>query len=105
MAEGVLGGADVDVGEERESLDVAVLVGGVVGHVHVALADSLPLDATEVNGLLLRVVLDDLNDGESVDGGQVCVSAVPDSLGGRRVGVELHTHSWLLRTLTSEDIR
>lgn len=47
--------------EERQRPDVAILVYGVVSHVHVSLADRLTLDTTEVDHLLLRVVLDDLD--------------------------------------------
>jgi hypothetical protein len=62
MAEGVLGRSNIDIAKERESLDVGVLVHGVVGHIHVLLADCLTFDASKMNSLLLGVVFDDFND-------------------------------------------
>jgi len=50
---------------------MAFPVHGVVGHVHVSLADSLAFDTTEMDGLLLGVILDDLDDRKAVDGGQM----------------------------------
>ena len=52
MAESVFGGVNINVGEERESLDMAVLVHGVVHHAHIPLVDSLALDTTKMDGLL-----------------------------------------------------
>ena len=104
VAEGVALRTDVDVAEQGERLDVTLLVHRVVGHVHVTLANSLTLDTTEVDGLLLRVVLHDLDDGEAVDCRQVGVGSLPDRTCRRRVVVQLHTHARLLRTLASEDV-
>jgi hypothetical protein len=104
MAESIFGGANINVGEEREGLDMAILVRGVVGHVHIPLADSLALDTTEMDGLLLRVVLDDLDDRKSVDGEQMGVGTFPNGTGSRRAVVQIHTHTRLLRSLASEDI-
>jgi hypothetical protein len=104
VAESVLGSTNIDVGEERESLDMAVLVHSVVGHVHIPLADSLTLDTTEMDGFLLRVVLDDLDHRKSIDGKQMGIGTFPNSTGSRRTAVQIHTHTRLLRTLASEDI-
>ena len=104
VAEGVALGANVDIAEERKRLDVAVLVHRVVGHVHVTLANGLTLDTTEVDGLLLRVVLDDLDDGEAVHSSQVSIGGLPDRASGRGVVVQIHTHAGLLGSLASEDV-
>ena len=104
MAESVLGSTNIDVGEEGKSFDMAILVHRVVGHVHIPLANGLTLDTTEMDGFLLRVVLDDLDDGESVDGEKMSVGTFPNGTGSRRTVVQIHTHTRLLRTLASEDI-
>ena len=104
VAESILEGAEVDVGEERKRLDIVVLVHGVVGHVHVSLTDGLALDTTRVDGLLLWVVLDDLDDLEAVDGEQVSVGALPYGTSGRRVVVQIHAHTRLLRALAGEGV-
>jgi len=54
-----------DVTKKGKSFDIAVLVHGVVGHVHITLADGLAFDASEVNSLLYWIVLDDFDDGET----------------------------------------
>ena len=41
MAKGIVLNANIDVREERERLDVAVLVEGIVHYVNVALTDGL----------------------------------------------------------------
>ena len=104
MAESVLGGTNIDVGEKGKGLDMAILVHRVIGHVHIPLADGLTLDTTKMDGFLLRVVLDDLDDGKSVDGEQMGVGTLPNGTGSRRTVVQIHTHTRLLRTLASEDI-
>src|SRR6202044_3641068 len=63
MAKRILGRSDIDVAEERQSFDVAVLVHRIVRHVHVSLANGLTFDASEVDGFLLGIVLDDFDDG------------------------------------------
>ena len=104
VAKGIEHGPDVNVGKKRESLDAAVLIHGIVGHLHVSLANGLALDATEMNGLGLRVFLDYINDGEAVDREKVLIGGVPNSTSGGRGVVELHAHTRLLRTLTSENV-
>ena len=47
--------ADVDICEERETLDATVLIRRVIRHLHIALMDCLALDTTEVSGLYLHV--------------------------------------------------
>jgi hypothetical protein len=78
---------------------MAVLVHGVVDHVHIPLADSLALDTTEMDGLLLRVVLDDFDDGKSVDGEQMGIDAFPNGTSSRRAVVQIHTHTFSPRVL------
>lgn len=104
MREGVRSGIKVNVTEQGQGLNSTALVNGVIGEVHVPLPDGLALDTTEVDGKLLRVVLDDVNDGETVGGSKVRIGSVPDSTGNLRVVVQFHTHTNLLRTLTGEDI-
>jgi hypothetical protein len=96
--------ADVDIAEEWERLDVTILVHGIVGHVHVSLADGLALDTTKINILFLGVVFDNFDDGKSIDGRQMSVSSISNRASCRRIVVEFHTHSRLLRTLASEDV-
>ena len=52
----MLKGADIDICEERETLDV---IRHVIHHLHIALMDCLALDTTEVNNLFLGVFTDD----------------------------------------------
>lgn len=87
MAEGLLRCLNVNVSEEGKCLDVAVLVHSTIAHV--TLTDGLSLDATEVDGLGLRVVLDDLDDGESVDGQEMRVSTFPKGACSRRAVVQI----------------
>lgn len=89
VAEHVLWSADTDAGEERERLGIAILVHGVVGHVHVVLANDWSLDTTEVDCLCLRVLLDVLDEREAVDGEQMSVGRVPDHAGGRGGSVQI----------------
>jgi len=104
VTESVLGSMNINVGEKRESLDMAVLVHRIVGHVHIPLADSLTLDATEMDGFLLRVILDDFDDRKSVDRQQMGIGTFPNSAGSRRAVVQIHTHTRLLGTLASRDV-
>jgi hypothetical protein len=64
--EGVLKGADVYIIEQREALDVAILICRVIGHLHISLTDGLALDSTEVDGLRLRVLADDFHNRKSI---------------------------------------
>ena len=84
IAEGVLGVRTLMSAKEREGLDVAILVHRVIGHIHISLVDSLTLDTTEMDGLLLRIILDNLDDRESVDSKQMGVGAFPNSTDSRR---------------------
>ena len=56
VADSVLVGTNVDVGEERKGLGAAILVRRAIGRVHVPLTDGLTLDTTEMDGFLLWVV-------------------------------------------------
>jgi hypothetical protein len=104
VAECVSLSADVDIAEERERADNAVLVHRIIRHFHVPGANGLTLDTTEVDGLFLRVILDDLDDGETVNSEKMGVSSIPDGASGRRAIIEFHSHSRFLRTLASEDV-
>ena len=65
---------------------MAILVRGVIGHVHVSLVDSLALGTTEV---LLGVILDDLDDKKGVDSEQMGIGALPSrEVGEVRVDVD-----------------
>ena len=64
---------------KRGGFDVPILIRSIVRHLHVTLADGLPFDTTEMDSLVLRVVLDDLEDGESVYRAKMFVATVPDS--------------------------
>jgi len=83
---------------------MAVLVHLIVGHVHIPLANSLTLNTTEMDGFLLRVILDDLDDRKSVDREQMGVSTFPDGTGSRRAVVQIYTHTRFLETLASKDV-
>ena len=83
---------------------MTVLVQSIVGHIHVTLTDLLSLQTTEVDSLLLGVVLHNVNDRETVNSKQVSVGSLPDCAGSRGVVVEIHTHTRLLRTLSSEHV-
>ena len=65
MHESVLKRADADICEKRETLDVTVLIRHI-SHLHMALMDCLALDTTEVDGLFLGVLTDDLHNREAV---------------------------------------
>ena len=73
MTEYVSLGTDVDIAEEGECADDAILVHGIVRHLRVPHADCLALDPTEVNTLLLRVALNDLDGGETVNSEKIGV--------------------------------
>ena len=83
---------------------MAVLVHCVVGHVHVALSNSLTFDAAEVDRFFLRVVLYDLDDRKPINGEEVGISTFPNGTSSRRAIVQVHTHAGFLGTLASEDI-
>jgi hypothetical protein len=104
VAKGIEHSPDVNIGKERESLNVAVLVHRVVGHLHVSLTNGLALDAAEMNGLGLRVVLDYIDYREAVDHEKVLICGVPNRTSGGRGVVEFHAHTRLLRTLAGENV-
>ena len=95
MAESIFVHPDINISEERKGLDMAVLVHGIVGCMHVMLTDSWSLDTTKVDCLLLGVVLDDFEDREAVDSTEMLVDAIPNSASGRREAVKVHSHSGL----------
>jgi hypothetical protein len=64
----------------------------------------LTLDTTKIYILFLRVVLDNFNDEKSIDGCQISISSISNGASCRRIIVEFHIHSRLLRTLASEDV-
>lgn len=99
-AENVRGDTNVHVGEEGVSFDVAVLVHHVVGLVHAEFRNCLFLDNIEVDGLILGVILDDLEDGEAGCGEQVSVGVVTGNVSGSVTIIRVHAHTMLLRTLT-----
>ena len=70
MAKRVPLGTDIDIGEEGECLDIAVLI---LRHVDIALTNRLALDTTEMVGLLLLVVLHNVDNRETVHGEQVFI--------------------------------
>src|SRR5258707_6812222 len=104
MRESVLKGADVDVREERKTLNVPVFIRRVIGHLHITLPDCLAFDTAKVDGLFLGVLTDDLHNGEAVRRDQVGISRVPDGTGGRGRVIQVHSHTLLLRTLASEGV-
>ena len=53
---------------------MAILVHCVIGHVHVSLSNGLTFDTAEVNHFFLRVVLDNLDDREPINTGEVGIS-------------------------------
>ena len=65
------------------SFDVTILVHGIVGHVHVTLADYLTFDTTKVERLLFRVVLDNFDDREAVYHEKMGIRAFPNSTSGK----------------------
>ena len=72
-----------DICEQRETLDVTIPIHHVVGHLHISLADGLTLDTTEMDGLRLRHLADDLDNIKAVGRDQVCVDKVPDGTGNK----------------------
>ena len=76
VAECVALSANIDVAEERERLDFAVLVHRILSHVHIALADSLALDTAEMDSLLFGVIFHDFDDGEAVDCSEMSIGGV-----------------------------
>jgi len=77
MRESVSKGADVDICEERETLDV---ISRVIRHLHIALTDCLALDTTEVNNIFLGVFC------------------------RRGRVIQVHSHTLLLRTSGGEGV-
>lgn len=65
VAEGVVGCTNINIGKERNGLDMSILVHHMAGHVRAPLENGLTLDTTKIDSLL-RVILDDLNDQEAV---------------------------------------
>ncbi|GKT61902.1 LOW QUALITY PROTEIN: unnamed protein product [Colletotrichum tofieldiae] len=93
LHEGKSGLSELSSRKQAGGLDASIGSNGLESHGHVVLANGLATRATEVNGELLGVVLDD-----------VLVGAVPDLLGDVAAGVQLHTHTLFLRTLAGEDV-
>src|ERR1700733_1873557 len=90
-----------------ECLDMTVLIKGIACHVDacvMALMISLTLDTTEMDGLLLQVVLRDIDNREPVHGEQVFICRIPNSASSRRRVIQAHTHTGLLQSLTGEDV-
>ena len=104
MTERVSLSANVDIAEERERADNAILLHSIVRHFHVPCANCLDLDTTEVYCLLFQVVLDDFDDGGTVNSKKMDVSSIPNCTTNRRVVVGSHSHTRLPRTLASEDV-
>ena len=90
MAERISLGADVDICEEGERLHAAILGMGVVGHVGIALTNRLTFDTTEMDGLLLRVMLHDINDRKPVHGEQMFIRSIPNGASSRGRVVKVH---------------
>ena len=57
-----------------------------------------------MDGLLLRVVLHNIDNRETVHSEQVFIRSIPNSASSSRRVVQVHTHTELLRSLTSEDV-
>jgi hypothetical protein len=73
----------IDIAEERLSFDIAALVHCLVRYVHVSLANGLTFDASEVDGLLFGMVLDDFDNGETVHDKKMGVCTAPHSTRSR----------------------
>ena len=93
---------NIDVAEERKGLDISVLMHCIVRHIHVPLRNSLSLDATEMNGLLVGIILDKFDDGEAVYGSEMVICRASNGASGRKAVIEFHTRTRLLRALTCE---
>ena|SRR6266478_5749570 len=104
MCKSVLKGVDVDICEEKETLDVTILICHVIGHLHIALMDCLALDTTKVDGLFLQVLMDNLHNREAVSRDQVGISRVPNHMSGWGRVIQVHSYALLLRTLAGEGI-
>ncbi|KAI6759681.1 hypothetical protein HG530_010361 [Fusarium avenaceum] len=104
-AVGVRGSSLINALEDLLRLDATIGGNSLEGHRDVVLADGLTTRSTEVDGELLGVVLHNVGDGETVGVQEVLVSTVPNLLGNGAAGVQLHTHTLLLRALASENIR
>ncbi|KAF3401859.1 hypothetical protein F1880_009718 [Penicillium rolfsii] len=103
-AVGIRSSVLINLLEDLLGLDGTVGIHRLEGHGHVVLANGLTTGTTEVNGELLGIVLDNVDDGQAIVLQEVTISAVPDLPSNRAAGIELHTHALLLGTLTSEDI-
>lgn len=68
------------------------------------LADGLTFDTTEMYGLRLGVLADNLHHRKAVGRDQMCVGRIPDGPDSRRRIVQFHTHTLLPRTLPGKCI-
>jgi len=103
-AVGVRGGIIADLLKDLLRFDAAISVDRLEGHRHIVLSDSLATRTTKVDGKLLGVVLDDLSNREAVVLHEMTIGTIPNFLGDGAAGIEFHTHTLFLRTLSSEDI-
>ncbi|KAH3676647.1 hypothetical protein OGATHE_001136 [Ogataea polymorpha] len=103
--ESISGGVLVNVLENFLRLKISILIDGFKHHRDVVLSDLSSLWTTKVDCQLVRVVLDDVQDRESVVVNKVSVGPIPNVLGNLRRVVQIHTHTLFLRTLTGKDER
>lgn len=66
--------------EVTHGLDLAILVEGIVSHVDVSLTDSLTLSTTEMDGLIVGILLHELDDRDTVNGEEVLVCSIQTTL-------------------------
>jgi hypothetical protein len=84
MTKCILWTPNIDISKEWQSLDMAVLVHCVVGHVHVALSNGLTFDTAEVDRFFLWVVLHDIDDREPILNSEVGIGTFPNGTSSRR---------------------
>jgi len=96
MCVSVLKGVDVDIHEERDTLDITVLICCVIGHLHIALMDCLALDTAKVDGIFLQVLMDDLHNREAISRDQVGINRVPNHMSSWGRVIQVHSHALLL---------
>ena len=68
---------NINIGEERERHNIAIVVHRIVGDVDISLTDSLTFDAYKVDSILLRVVLNYLRNRKPIHSEEVGVSTLP----------------------------
>ncbi|KAH3662368.1 hypothetical protein OGAPHI_005620 [Ogataea philodendri] len=92
----------VDILKDLFRSEFSIFVNSFKHHGNVVLSNGSTLWTSKVDGQLVRVVLHDVQNRETVVVDEVLVGSVPHLLGNLRGVVQIHTHTLFLGTLTSE---